>query len=199
MRYLGASASAFFLNANCASSSSLGGGVVRVGDLDSNFGKKFLLARWANKYRACVLAGLKSCLIRSIVKLMRRVCWNIHGLPRAQDFRFVSAKREFEFSLEKAERFFEIVAVRRRPAAWRHEHIDQAKASGGVFARDKNRVGVADDSDVLAIFARRFCRDALQIIGRYGCLRFLSAGSPLRTFLAPLLRMSRLDAARPCE
>src|ERR1700748_15173 len=104
---------------------------------------------------------------------MRGIRRNIHGLARAQVL-FVPAKREFEFSLEKAECLFEIVAVWRWSAARRHEHIDKAKTSGRIFPGDKNRVGVADNADVPAIFASTFRSVTLRIVGRnVGCALFL--------------------------
>jgi hypothetical protein len=45
-----------------------------------------------------------------------------------------AAKSSLDFTFKNDERFFEVVAVRRRSAAWRDVHVDQAEAYGGVLA-----------------------------------------------------------------
>jgi hypothetical protein len=45
-------------------------------------------------------------------------------------------------------RFFEIVAMRRRPAARRDMHVNEAITTVSVVASEQNGVGVPHDSDV---------------------------------------------------
>ena len=68
------------------------------------------------------------------------------------------------------------MAVRRRAASWRDEHVDEAVASGGVAPGEKNGVGVADDGEVrerLVVVGPRVSDLASKVVGwngRYGCL-----------------------------
>ena len=79
---------------------------------------------------------------------MGSVGWNIDARPGADGLR-LATEGEFELSLEKREHLFEIVTMRRRTAAVRHEHVDEAIAPGRLRPRDKDGVCAARDRDML--------------------------------------------------
>jgi len=81
------------------------------------------------------------------VELVRRIGRNIDRLARPHDG-LLAAERSFQFAFEQNERFFEVMPVRRRPAAGRDVHIDDAKASRSVLAADGDGVGVAHQPNV---------------------------------------------------
>jgi hypothetical protein len=79
---------------------------------------------------------------------LRNMCGAFAGMlivapARAVDVspRNVTVDRAFE----NREHLFEIVTVRRRTAAWRDKHIDQAVAPGSVIARHEDRVRIAGE------------------------------------------------------
>jgi hypothetical protein len=82
-----------------------------------------------------------------IPERMRGVGRDVYGRPSADGLR-PAAEGEFEFAVQKREHLLEIVAMRRRPAAVRHQHVDEAIASGRLGPRQKNRVCAAGDRDV---------------------------------------------------
>ena len=86
---------------------------------------------------------------------MGRVGRDVDGFTLSHDF-FFAPKAEFDLALENRERFLEIVAMRRRTAARRDVHVDQAITAICVFARNQNRIGVTHDSDVgkVLVFVR---------------------------------------------
>ena len=55
------------------------------------------------------------------------------------------------FAFKHAERLLEIVTVRRRATAGRYLHVDETEFAGGVFTRQKHRVDVARERDVLQL------------------------------------------------
>ena len=65
----------------------------------------------------------------------------LHGVPFA-------AEGELDLAFEDGEHLLEVVPVRRRAAAGRDVHVDQAVATSGVVAREQDRVGVSDEPDV---------------------------------------------------
>jgi hypothetical protein len=80
-----------------------------------------------------------------------------------------AAKGGFNFTFEDGKRFLEVVAMRRRPAAWRNMHVDEAKTTVGVVASKQSGVSVSHDSDVrkTPVFVRARNREiALEIIRR---------------------------------
>jgi hypothetical protein len=67
---------------------------------------------------------------------------NVRGLARSHR-RFGAAECSLDPAFQNDERLLEIVTMRRWAAARRNTRIDQAKAARGVGPRQKNRVGVA--------------------------------------------------------
>jgi hypothetical protein len=49
---------------------------------------------------------------------------------------------DLDVAFENGEHLLKIVAMWRRAAAGRDKHVDEAVATGGVFARQKDRVSV---------------------------------------------------------
>jgi hypothetical protein len=123
----------------------------------------FLSSGSTNAKHACRLTG-------RVAELVRRVCGDVHGLS-GTNCGFTPAKSQFELALDEAEGFFEVVAMRRRPASRRNEHIDEAEAARGVFARDQNCVGVADNADVATTFSSRDGQFTLRVVRRLCGLR----------------------------
>jgi hypothetical protein len=81
----------------------------------------------------------------------------------------LAAKNSFDLPFKHGERFFKIVAMRRRAAARRDVHVDQAIATIRVFARNQNGICVTYDTDVwkaLVFVAVRKCEFALEIVRR---------------------------------
>ena len=81
---------------------------------------------------------------------MRRVRRNVDGLSRHYK-RFAASKISLNLSFQNNERFFKVVPMRRRSAARRHMHVNQAESAGSVFARQKNCVGVSDKTEMRRI------------------------------------------------
>src|SRR5579859_275533 len=81
----------------------------------------------------------------------------------------LAAKGDREFAFEDAERFFEVVAMRRRPAARRDVHVDSTEAATRVAAGHKKSVGISDNADVREVLVCVGLREgelALKVIGR---------------------------------
>jgi hypothetical protein len=53
----------------------------------------------------------------------------------------LAAEREREFALQQGKHFLEVMRMRRRSAAGRHMHIDQAIAGRGIGSADQDRIG----------------------------------------------------------
>jgi hypothetical protein len=47
------------------------------------------------------------------------------------------------------------MAMRRRSASGRNVHVDQAELTGGIFPREKDRIGVADHSQMRDVIVLR--------------------------------------------
>lgn len=97
---------------------------------------------------------------------MRRVRWDIRSLPGPHD-RFCAAKGDLNLAFKNRERLIEVVPMGRRPAAGRNVHINQAVATSGIPARQKDRVRVANDPQVgqsLIFFRSGNHKIALEII-----------------------------------
>ena len=114
-------------------------------------------------------------LIGRIVELVGSVCGDVNGLTGTQHL-VRAAKDDVELALEEDEGFLEVVAMRRRPAAGRNVHINEAEAAGGVFSGEKKGVGVSGDADVREIRVAVRAGDgglAAGVVGRdgYGVLR----------------------------
>ena len=87
---------------------------------------------------------------RGIVKLMRRIGWNVNcvaGLHHA----FLSAKRGLDFAFNDDKGFLEIMPVWRRSAARRNVHVDQAITAVGIIGREQNGISVSDQTNVWQI------------------------------------------------
>jgi hypothetical protein len=99
---------------------------------------------------------------------MRCVGWDIEGLSGSHD-RLLAAEGSLDLALKDGERLLEVVAVGSRAAALRDVHIDEAVAAGGVFAFQKDRLGVSHHPDVrqVLVFVRSRKREIpLRVIGR---------------------------------
>jgi hypothetical protein len=86
-----------------------------------------------------------------IVKLMRRICWDVDRLTRAYHL-FGATKSNVEFAFKNGERLFEVVTVRGRCATGRYMHVDQAKPARRVFGGEKDCV----DRYLLPLQCERF-------------------------------------------
>ena len=75
----------------------------------------------------------------------------MNGLARPHH-RFSAAERSLDFAFQNDERLLEIVTMRWWAAAGRNIHIDETKAARGVGPRQKNRVGIAYQTDVGKVF-----------------------------------------------
>jgi len=84
---------------------------------------------------------------RDVVELVRRVRGNVNGGTCGDGGEFAS-EGGLELAFEKNEGFFKVVAMRRRSATGRNEHVDEAELACGVFAREQDSVGVADDAEM---------------------------------------------------
>ena len=101
---------------------------------------------------------------------MRRVGRNVGRLARSHDG-FVAAEGDLYLAFENGKHLLEIVAMSRRAAAGRNKHVDEAVATGGVLARQKDRIGVSRQTNVrqVLIFVRSCKRQpSLEVIGRNG-------------------------------
>jgi hypothetical protein len=107
-------------------------------------------------------------LIALIVELVRCVGRDVDGLASAHD-RLRAAKGDLDLALKKGERLLEIVAMRRRAAAGRDVHVNEAVAASRVLARQQDRVGVSYHPDVGQSFVFVRSREpeiAVEVIGR---------------------------------
>jgi len=97
------------------------------GDRDAHLHEEFFLA--------CGSANAEESrrFFPSIAELVRGVGGAVNGLARGYDG-LCSAKDGLDLAFENNERFFKVVAVRRRSASRRNVHVDQAKAVSGVLA-----------------------------------------------------------------
>ena len=101
---------------------------------------------------------------------MRCVGRDIGGLAGSHD-RFCAAEGDLDLPLENGEHLLEIMAMGRRTAAGWNKHVDQAVAASGVFARQKDRVGISNYPEMGQglIFIRSRKREiALKVVGRNG-------------------------------
>jgi hypothetical protein len=144
VRYLGASAFTFSMNAACSLSFNFGGGVVRVATGTPTSRQEFILP--------CGGADAKHTHRRSraVVKLMRSVGGNVQCLSRTHH-RFLAAKGCLHLAFQENESFLEVMPVRRRTATRRYVHVDDAEASIGLLARHRDGVGVTHQTDVRKI------------------------------------------------
>ncbi len=81
------------------------------------------------------------------MKLVRSIGGDVNRFPRPHG-RLGTAKGCFHFALEKDERFFEVVPVRRRSATRRDVHIDQAILTRGVPRSEQGGIGIPHQADV---------------------------------------------------
>src|SRR5882724_1023127 len=86
-------------------------------------------------------------MFRSVLELVRGVGRNIDYLAGPHRL-LLAAKRGLDFAFQNRERLLKIVPMRRRAAAGRNVHVDQAVTPGGVLTREKNRVCVASHANV---------------------------------------------------
>jgi hypothetical protein len=101
---------------------------------------------------------------------VRRVGWNVGRLTGSHD-RFGAAEGKLYLALENGKHLLEIVAMRRRAAAGRNKHVNETVATGGVFACQKNRVGITGQSNVrqsLVFVWSRKRKIPLKVVGRNG-------------------------------
>jgi hypothetical protein len=115
-------------------------------DGDADFHEKLFLPGWrAHAQHPCRLPAL-------VLELVWRIRWNVDGFTGSRD-RLFAAKGNLYFALKDGEHLFEIMAMHGRTATWRDVRVDEAVAPGGVFARDKDRIGVSHHSDVREVRA----------------------------------------------
>jgi hypothetical protein len=95
----------------------------------------------------CANAQQPRRLLRSVDETVRRVGRDVDRLTCSDD-RLLAAKGDFDFACEQGERLLEVVTVRRRPAAGRNVHVDQAVVAIGVVPREQNCVGIPREGDV---------------------------------------------------
>src|SRR5258705_6635359 len=111
LRYLGAIAFTFSMNAACSLSLSFGGGVVRVATGTPTSTKNFSCPAGEQIQSMVRLTG-------SVVKLMRSVGRDVQRLAGAEA-RLGAAESGFHLAFEQDKGFLEIMAVRWRTAAGR--------------------------------------------------------------------------------
>ena len=158
VRYLGASAFTFSMNAVCAFSSSFGGGVVR-GDRHPDLHEEFLLPRGrADAEHTCGAGG-------GIVKLMRSVGRNVQRVAGSHA-RLLAAEGRFHLTFEQDKGLLEVMPMWRRSATWRDVHVDDAEASVGLLARHGDGVGIADETDVREVVGLRQRETAFEVVRR---------------------------------
>jgi hypothetical protein len=97
----------------------------------------------AQPVRRCITAGFR----RSIVELMRRIRRDVHSVA-APHHRLLPAERRLDLAFQHNKSLFKIMPVRCRASAGRNMHIDDAKPSARIRARDRNRVRVPHQPDV---------------------------------------------------
>jgi len=85
------------------------------------------------------------------VEFVRRIGRDVSGLANSQE-RFCTAESDLDLALNDTEHFLEVVAMRRRATAGRHKHVDEAVTAGCVLARQKNRVGISNQSNVRQVW-----------------------------------------------
>lgn len=79
--------------------------------------------------------------------MVRCIGRDVGGFSCAQD-RFSATEGDLYLAHQNGKHFLEIVAMRRRAAAWGNQHVDEAIATRSVRAREKNRIGATRQSDV---------------------------------------------------
>ena len=84
------------------------------------------------------------------MELMRRVGWNVDRITCTNGGLFAS-KRHFDLALQQYESLFEVVAMRTGPTARRNVHVDHAEAFVGVGSRNRDRICVANETNVLQL------------------------------------------------
>jgi len=124
-----------------------GGGA--SGDEDADFEEHFFLA--GGRAGAEKTGGL----VRGVVELVRGVGGDMEGFAGFNGG-FLAAEGGFDLAFENGEGLFEVVTVWGWAATGWDEHVDQAVATGGVFAGEEEGVGVADHGDV---------REGLVVVG----------------------------------
>ena len=80
----------------------------------------------------------------------------------------MTAKDGLQFTLKQNKRLFKIMTMRRRPAAGRNVHIDQAEPASGIFAGENDRVSVADNAQMRKVWILCGCnyQIAAKVVGR---------------------------------
>jgi hypothetical protein len=104
--------------------------------------------RIANRRKKLLLPGRRTQTqqprrpLRNILEKMRRIRRHIDRLtgPHRQ---LIAPKPNLSLTLEYAKHLLEVVPMRRRPAPWRYEHIDEAVTPRGVRASEQDRVRIA--------------------------------------------------------
>src|ERR1039458_504538 len=104
------------------------------------------------------------------MELVRRVRRDVDGIASLDDV-FLSTKGSFHLSLKQYESLLEVVAMRPWATARRNVHVDNAKASVGLVAGDRDGIGISHNPDVrktLILFGLGYCEIALGVVGRQG-------------------------------
>jgi hypothetical protein len=141
VRYLGASSWAFFMNAACASLSSLGGGVVRVATGTPTCAKNSSCPAGAHRH------SKRTVCFEAFVK----ECGAFAGMLRVSPARTVDCSPRNVASISPSSRVNDSSKSCRwggRAAAGRNVHVDQAIPAVGVVAGEQDRVGITDEADV---------------------------------------------------
>jgi hypothetical protein len=76
---------------------------------------------------------------------MRCVRGHVDSFPGSGD-QFLAAEGYLDLAFEHTEHFFKVMSVWWWAAAWRHMHVNQGVAAGGVLTSDEDRVRVADET-----------------------------------------------------
>jgi hypothetical protein len=102
------------------------------------------------------------------VELMRRVRRNVDGVAGTHEG-LLATERSFHFTVKHNEGLFKVMTVRWGAAPWQDVHVNDAEATGSVFAGDRNGVGIAYKADVEQALIRIWacsCKRAGPIVGR---------------------------------
>jgi hypothetical protein len=79
---------------------------------------------------------------------------NVQRVASAHD-RLLAAEGRFHLPFEQDKGLLEVMPMRWRPATGRDVHINDAKATGSIVARQGYGVGIADQTDVREVFGLR--------------------------------------------
>jgi hypothetical protein len=103
--------------------------------------EELLLSRWrAQAEQACRL-------VRQVLERVGRIGGDVHGRASARPLD-LAAEGQLDVAVQDREHLLKIVTMRRRAAAGRHQHVDQAVAAAGLLAAHEDRVGAARHRDM---------------------------------------------------